>query len=103
MSSAQIRQRLHDYIDIVEDKKLKAIYTLLQDYIDGGYQLTEEQKAELDRRLHDYKMASVEAIAGMKQLLLLIRHYSTAKTVNGIFVRPASGSRYGITQFCDLV
>ena len=55
MSSAQIRQRLHDYIDIVEDKKLKAIYTLLQDDIDDGYQLTEEQKAELDRRLHDYK------------------------------------------------
>jgi putative addiction module component (TIGR02574 family) len=55
MSSAQIRQRLHDYIDIAEDKKLKAIYTLLQDDIDDGYQLTEEQKAELDRRLHDYK------------------------------------------------
>ena len=55
MSSAQIRQRLHDYIDIAEDKKLKAIYTLLHDGIDGGYQLTEEQKAELDRRLHDYK------------------------------------------------
>jgi putative addiction module component (TIGR02574 family) len=54
MSSAQIRQRLHDYIDIAEDKKLKAIYTLLQDDIDDGYQLTEEQKAELDRRLHDY-------------------------------------------------
>ena len=55
MSSAQIRQRLHDYIDIAEDKKLKAIYTLLQDHINDGYQLTEEQKAELDRRLNDYK------------------------------------------------
>lgn len=55
MSSAQIRQRLHDYIDIAEDKKLKAIYTLLQDDIDDGYQLTEEQKAELDRRLHDHQ------------------------------------------------
>ena len=55
MSTAQIRQRLHDYIDIAEDKKLKAIYTLLQDDIDDGYQLTEEQKAELDRRMHDYQ------------------------------------------------
>ena len=57
MSSAQIRQRLHDYIDIVEDKKLKAIYTLLQDDINDGYQLTEEQKAELDRRSLNIKMA----------------------------------------------
>ena len=55
MSSAQIRQRLHDYIDIVEDKKLKAIYTLLQDDINDGYQLTEEQKAELDRRSLEYQ------------------------------------------------
>jgi hypothetical protein len=55
MSSAQIRQRLHDYIDIAEDKKLKAIYTLLRDDIDDGYKLTEEQKAELDRRSFEYQ------------------------------------------------
>ncbi len=56
MSTAEIRQRLHDYIDIAEDKKLEAIYTLLQDNsIADDYELTDEQKTELDKRLHDYQ------------------------------------------------
>jgi putative addiction module component (TIGR02574 family) len=56
MSIAEIRQHLHDYIDIAEDKKLEAIYTLLQDNsIEDDYQLTDEQKAELDKRLYDYQ------------------------------------------------
>lgn len=53
MSTAEIRQRLHEYIDIAEDKKLKAIYTLLQNDIDYGGNLTEEQMAELDRRSYE--------------------------------------------------
>jgi putative addiction module component (TIGR02574 family) len=54
MSTAQIRQRLHEIIDTAEDKKLKAIYTLLEDdSID--YQLSASQKKELDRRLHDHE------------------------------------------------
>jgi putative addiction module component (TIGR02574 family) len=54
MRITQIRQQLHDYIDSAEDKKLKAIYTLLEDDISEGYQLTEDQKQELDRRYDDY-------------------------------------------------
>ncbi len=54
MSTAQIRQRLHEIIDTAEDKKLKAIYTLLEDdSID--YQLSAAQKKELDRRLNDHE------------------------------------------------
>lgn len=54
MSTAQIRQWLHEIIDTAEDKKLKAIYTLLEDdSID--YQLSAAQKKELDRRLHDHE------------------------------------------------
>ncbi len=30
MRTTQIRQQLHDYIDSAEDKKLKALYTLLE-------------------------------------------------------------------------
>ncbi|MFI5138913.1 MAG: hypothetical protein ACHQIM_13905 [Sphingobacteriales bacterium] len=33
MRITQIKQRLHDYIDSAEDKKLKALYTLLEDEI----------------------------------------------------------------------
>ncbi len=55
MRTTQIRQQLHEYIDSAEDKKLKEIYTLLQDDIAGDYQLSEEQKIELDKRSHDYQ------------------------------------------------
>jgi hypothetical protein len=55
MTTASIRRRLHEYIEVAEDKKLKAIYTLLQDDIDDDYQLTEEQKIELDRRSYEYQ------------------------------------------------
>jgi hypothetical protein len=53
MRTTQIRQQLHDYIDSAEDKKLKAIYTLLEDDITDEFTLTAEQKKELDRR-YDY-------------------------------------------------
>lgn len=55
MTTARIRQRLHEYIDTAQDKKLKAIYTLLQDEIDYEGHLTKEQMAELDRRLENYQ------------------------------------------------
>ncbi len=54
MSTAQLRQRLHDIIDNVGDRKLKAIYTLLEGD-DFDYFLSPAQKKELDNRLDDYK------------------------------------------------
>jgi hypothetical protein len=33
MSTAEIRQKLHSYIDHAEDKKVKAFYTILQEEI----------------------------------------------------------------------
>ncbi|MBC7399956.1 MAG: addiction module protein [Mucilaginibacter sp.] len=53
MSTAQIRQRLHELIDTAEDKKLKAIYTLLEDDEPDGYSLSATQKKELDRRVEN--------------------------------------------------
>ena len=55
MTTIQIRQQLHNYIDNAEGKKLKAIYTLLENDIDEEYKFSKEQKAELDRRFNDYQ------------------------------------------------
>ena len=55
MRTTQIRQQLHDYIDSAEDKKLKAIYTLLEDDLSDDYQLSIAQKEELDKRYNDHQ------------------------------------------------
>jgi len=55
MRTSQIKKQLHDYIDAAEDKKLKAIYTLLEDEIAYNGHLTVEQREEVDRRIADYE------------------------------------------------
>jgi hypothetical protein len=72
MRTTQIRQQLHDYIDNAEDKKLKAIYTLLEDDLSGSYQLSKEQKEELDRRYNDY-MNGVGETYTMEQTIAMAR------------------------------
>ena len=60
MRTAQIRQQLHNYIDTAEDKKLKAIFTLLEETIDEDLKFSKEQQAELDRRLNDYENGTTQ-------------------------------------------
>jgi hypothetical protein len=55
MRTTQIKQQLHDYIDSAEDKKLKAIYTLVEDDLTDEFALTAGQKKELDRRYDNYQ------------------------------------------------
>lgn len=52
-----LREKLHHYIDQVEDKKIKAIYTIVQSDIkeEEATELTPAQKKELDKRLADHK------------------------------------------------
>jgi hypothetical protein len=47
MRITQVKQRLHDYIDLAEDKKLKALYILLED------DLLENQF--IGNNVHDYR------------------------------------------------
>jgi hypothetical protein len=55
MTATQIRQRLREYIDTAEEKKLKAIYTLLQDDMPGNINLTNDQQKILDKRMADHE------------------------------------------------
>jgi hypothetical protein len=53
MDTALLKQKLHDYIDTAEDKKLEAIYTILEGEIEDepyDWRKDEEWLAELDRR-----------------------------------------------------
>lgn len=51
MTISAIRKKLKTYVDGVDDKKLKALYTLLQDEIEDsdGFSLSEEHLRILDK------------------------------------------------------
>jgi hypothetical protein len=56
MRTTTIRQKLHQFIETAEEKKVKAIYALLEDEIaQDEWEYTDEFKADLDRRFAYYK------------------------------------------------
>ena len=56
LAVSTIREKLHNYIDHVEDKKLKAFYTIMQaDIEEEEYLYTKEVKDMLNERYEDYK------------------------------------------------
>ncbi|HXL58509.1 MAG TPA: hypothetical protein VN958_19740, partial [Chitinophagaceae bacterium] len=68
-------QKLHKFIDAIEDKKAEAIYTLFEEEIEQDeWEYTDEFKAELDRRYEYYKnggkmISAAEADAQIKEIL----------------------------------
>ena len=57
MPTTVIRERLYDYIRVADDKKIEAIYTLLEDQIIPGNHWSEDEEfvAELDDRVRRYE------------------------------------------------
>jgi hypothetical protein len=37
MRTAKVREQIHDYINSADDKKLRALYTLLENDLPGDY------------------------------------------------------------------
>lgn len=56
MNTATIREKLHDYIRVADDKKLKAIYVMVEDEINEAEPVdyTPALKSELNRRVAHY-------------------------------------------------
>jgi hypothetical protein len=64
MTTAAIRQQLHSYLEIADDPKVKAFYTLMKQDIDESCVVyTPELKAELDSRYSDYKNGKTKMIS----------------------------------------
>lgn len=75
MDTAAIREQLHQYLEWVDEKKIKAIYVMLEDEIkELNVEYTEEYKAELDRRVGYYLSGGQMITPGeMNNRLLRIR------------------------------
>jgi hypothetical protein len=75
MRTAAIRQKLHQFIEMAEEKRVKAIFTLLEDEItQDEWEYTDEFKKELDSRHAHYKnggkmVSATEANKQIKELL----------------------------------
>jgi len=54
MTTTVVREKLHDYINHADDKKLKARYTLLESEIDADDAIDEKMMKELDKRWDNY-------------------------------------------------
>lgn len=63
MSTSAIRQKLHSYLEVADDKKVKAMYVMMEEEIEeSAVEYTDEFKKELDRRYADYKSGKAKMI-----------------------------------------
>ncbi len=57
MNTNTIRQKLHSFLEVADDKKIKAIYSMIEAEIeDSSEDYSAELKAELDKRNDNYKL-----------------------------------------------
>lgn len=64
MKTASIRQQLHNYLEIADDKKVKAIYIMMEEEIkENTVEYTDQFKAVLDKRYGDYKTGKLKLIS----------------------------------------
>lgn len=61
MTTQLIKQRLHTYLELADDKKVKAIYTMMESEINKSV-ITKELKLEMDERLKNYKANASTAL-----------------------------------------
>lgn len=59
MALADIKEKLHRYIDSAEERKLQAIYIMLEEEIEFDEEYPDEFKNELDSRLADYTTTGI--------------------------------------------
>lgn len=62
MAATEIRDRLYDYIRYADDKKVKAIYTMVEEEINEQINLWEDKEflKEIDMRLDGYESGNVK-------------------------------------------
>ncbi len=65
MTTAAIREKLHEYINIADDNQVKAVYSIFEDQIAEKYDQWEDKEFlnELNQRTKDFESGKVKGIA----------------------------------------
>jgi hypothetical protein len=65
MNTSTIRQKLYEYIKVADDKKVKAIYTIVENDINEMNEWWNDENfiAELDKRSSDLKSGKDKGVA----------------------------------------
>ena len=63
MNTATIRQQLHNYLEVADDKKINALYTIIEKEIyETEFEFPQELKSELDKRYAGYKSGTAKMV-----------------------------------------
>lgn len=63
METAEIRQQLHNYLEVANDKKIKAIYTIIEkDIKENEFEYSDSLMNELDTRYSEFKNGTAEMV-----------------------------------------
>ena len=64
MTTATIREKLHDLIDTADDKHVKAVYSIFEDEMAEKYDPREDKAfvREIDQRIKDFESGKVKGI-----------------------------------------
>lgn len=80
MGTTTIRQQLQNYLEIADDKKVKAIYTMMEDEIkESSIEYSDELKKELDARYASYKNGTAKLISATASKQRINKLLSKAK------------------------
>lgn len=65
MTTTTIRQKLYDYIRVAESRKIKAIYTMLEDEIEESFNHWNDKEfvAEVEKRSADRKKGKSSVVS----------------------------------------
>lgn len=81
MSTVAIRQKLHSYLEVADDKKVKAIYAIMETEVEkSAVNYSNDFKAELDQRYADYKSGKAKMITEQQSKRRIRKILKSART-----------------------
>lgn len=80
MDTVTIRQQLHNYLELADDKKINALYTIIEkDIQENDFEYPDDLKVELDKRYSEYKNGSAEMITAAESKKRIKKILKSAK------------------------